>query len=73
MVRGLKTECKVKGLSFSFNWNIYQRLTLKAFNVWFNHVITVSGELQNFLEEEDIFMASTGTVQAAVAFLTPGS
>lgn len=36
-------------------------------------VITVSGELQNFLEEEDIFMASTGTVQAAVAFLTPGS
>ena len=36
---------------------------------WF--ILFASGDFQDFLDEE-IFMAGPGTVQAAVAFLSPG-
>ena len=37
--------------------------------IWF--ILFASGDFQDFLDEE-IFMAGPGTVQAAVAFLSPG-
>ena len=38
----------------------------------FSKTILLSGDFHSFFEEEDFYMAATGTVQAAVAFLSPG-
>ena len=61
MVRGFFTECNITGEKF---------LTVEK-----NDIYKITGDFHNIFGEEKLYMAvaGPGTVQAAVAFLSPGT